>query len=136
MSPTESSRFSPTKLERIGSTFSTVRDSIVVSISACHADDPGSIPGRGVFSRENTHISNLNSQMQYSDAGTRTRVAWVKARYPNQLDYIGTRLGTNHVCTKIRRLWEQTNFGVDLFGYRMELSLCFENSTRRVALVV
>ena len=26
------------------------RDSIVVSISACHADDPGSIPGRGVFS--------------------------------------------------------------------------------------
>ena len=25
-----------------------VRDSIVVSISACHADDPGSIPGRGV----------------------------------------------------------------------------------------
>jgi hypothetical protein len=28
---------------------STVRDSIVVSISACHADDPGSIPGRGVL---------------------------------------------------------------------------------------
>ena len=28
---------------------SIVRDSIVVSISACHADDPGSIPGRGVF---------------------------------------------------------------------------------------
>ncbi len=28
----------------------TVRviDSIVVRISACHADDPGSIPGRGV----------------------------------------------------------------------------------------
>ena len=28
---------------------SSIRDSIVVSISACHADDPGSIPGRGVF---------------------------------------------------------------------------------------
>ena len=27
----------------------SIRDSIVVSISACHADDPGSIPGRGVF---------------------------------------------------------------------------------------
>ena len=26
-----------------------IRGSIVVSISACHADDPGSIPGRGVF---------------------------------------------------------------------------------------
>ena len=25
-----------------------VRVSIVVSISACHADDPGSIPGRGI----------------------------------------------------------------------------------------
>ena len=28
---------------------SQFRDSIVVSISACHADDPGSIPGRGVL---------------------------------------------------------------------------------------
>ena len=28
---------------------SEVRDSIVVSIPACHAGDPGSIPGRGVF---------------------------------------------------------------------------------------
>ena len=26
-----------------------LRDSIVVSISACHAEDPGSIPGRGIF---------------------------------------------------------------------------------------
>ena len=26
-----------------------IRGSIVVNISACHADDPGSIPGRGVF---------------------------------------------------------------------------------------
>ena len=26
-----------------------IRDSIVVSISACHAEDPGSIPGRGVM---------------------------------------------------------------------------------------
>ena len=26
-----------------------IRDSIGVSISACHAEDPGSIPGRGVF---------------------------------------------------------------------------------------
>ena len=27
----------------------SVLDSIVVSIPACHAGDPGSIPGRGVF---------------------------------------------------------------------------------------
>ena len=27
----------------------SIRDSIVVSIRACHARDPGSIPGRGVF---------------------------------------------------------------------------------------
>ena len=26
-----------------------IRDSIVVSISACHAEDPGSIPGRGTL---------------------------------------------------------------------------------------
>ena len=25
-----------------------IRGSIVVSISACHAEDPGSIPGRGI----------------------------------------------------------------------------------------
>ena len=30
------------------------------------------------------------SALKNSDAGTRTRVAWVKARYPNQLDYIGS----------------------------------------------
>ncbi len=30
-------------------TLRTFLDSIVVSISACHADDPGSIPGRGVY---------------------------------------------------------------------------------------
>ena len=29
-----------------------------------------------------------------SDTGTRTRVAWVKARYPNQLDYIGSTVLT------------------------------------------
>jgi hypothetical protein len=32
-----------------------LRDSIVVSISACHADDPGSIPGRGGFRRPRKH---------------------------------------------------------------------------------
>ena len=32
-----------------GSPLSTVSDSIVASISACHADDPGSIPGRRAF---------------------------------------------------------------------------------------
>ena len=29
--------------------FMHIRCSIVVSISACHTEDPGSIPGRGVF---------------------------------------------------------------------------------------
>ena len=32
-----------------GQEVAIVRDSIGVSISACHAEDPGSIPGRGVF---------------------------------------------------------------------------------------
>jgi hypothetical protein len=35
--------------ERIGGrALGHLRDSIVVSISACHAEDPGSIPGRGI----------------------------------------------------------------------------------------
>ena len=29
-----------------------IRGSIVVSISACHAEDPGSIPGRGILLSE------------------------------------------------------------------------------------
>ena len=29
--------------------YTQIRGSIVVSISACHAEDPGSIPGRGVL---------------------------------------------------------------------------------------
>jgi hypothetical protein len=29
--------------------YEQIRDSIVVSIPACHAGDPGSIPGRGAF---------------------------------------------------------------------------------------
>ena len=34
-----------------------IRDSIVVSISACHAEDPGSIPGRGFFSAVEAHTA-------------------------------------------------------------------------------
>ena len=35
-------------LPLMSSALRQIRDSIVVSISACHAEDPGSIPGRGV----------------------------------------------------------------------------------------
>ena len=38
---------------------SQLRDSIVVSISACHAEDPGSIPGRGILYMLVTTASNL-----------------------------------------------------------------------------
>ena len=45
--------FQPPRAQRLGSTLGTMlthlRGSIVVSISACHAEDPGSIPGRGVL---------------------------------------------------------------------------------------
>ena len=30
-------------------------------------------------------------EIEYSAAGTRTRVSWVRAKYPNQLDYSGSR---------------------------------------------
>ena len=37
--------------------YSKIRGSIVVSISACHAEDPGSIPGGGVFSNAHLQVS-------------------------------------------------------------------------------
>ena len=33
-----------------------IRDSIVVSISACHVEDPGSIPGRGALPFDEPHF--------------------------------------------------------------------------------
>ena len=36
---------------------SQVRGSIVVSISACHAEDPGSIPGRGAFAKAAANLA-------------------------------------------------------------------------------
>jgi hypothetical protein len=45
--------------------------------------------------------AHINYESKSSDAGTRTRVAWVKARYPNQLDYVGTRLV--HNCIELVR---------------------------------
>ena len=37
-----------------------IRDSIVVSIPACHAGNPGSNPGRGVFYfKKNNNILNI-----------------------------------------------------------------------------
>ena len=42
-------RFRGKPLRRWLSRSFEIRGSIVLSISACHADDPGSIPGRGVF---------------------------------------------------------------------------------------
>jgi hypothetical protein len=35
--------------EYVVQVYEQIRDSIVVSIPACHAGDPGSIPGRGAF---------------------------------------------------------------------------------------
>ena len=36
-------------IPHVGKKKNVCRDSIAVSIPACHAGDPGSIPGRGVF---------------------------------------------------------------------------------------
>ena len=40
------------------------RDSIVVSISACHADDPGSIPGRGAILSGMRRNKNLSGRVE------------------------------------------------------------------------
>ena len=43
------------------------RGSIVVSMSACHAEDPGSIPGRGVVSLP--HALVLKTIWEHNEAG-------------------------------------------------------------------
>ena len=45
-----------------------IRGSIVVSISACHAEDPGSIPGRGV----SRSMSCVTYSVWYTDANLKT----------------------------------------------------------------
>ena len=42
-----------------------IRDSIVVSISACHAEDPGSIPGRGVMLPRRLALNPSTRKMGY-----------------------------------------------------------------------
>ena len=51
--------------------------------------------------------SRKRESLKYSDTGTRTQVAWVKARYPNQLDYIGGCLQV--VCARIFHLRRETS---------------------------
>ena len=43
-----------------------LRGSIVVSISACHAEDPGSIPGRGVPTPEGTSMEHTGRPETFS----------------------------------------------------------------------
>ena len=46
-----------------------IRGSIVVSISACHADDPGSIPGCGVFRLHNKETIWMQRHVRESSVG-------------------------------------------------------------------
>ena len=65
---------------------------VMVSIVAFQAVDPGSIPGPRTsffFPFVFLFIKKINKKC--SPAGNRTRVLWVKATYPNQLDYRGGR---------------------------------------------
>ena len=63
--------FQPPRAQRSGSTLGTVaahlRGSIVVSISACHAEDPGSIPGCGV----------LGTAWVEEGGGRRRKIIWI-----------------------------------------------------------
>ena len=50
---------------------------------------PGSIPGLGIII-STSRLSRPGLVSQNSATGTRTRVARVRAEYPNQLDYSGS----------------------------------------------
>ena len=67
-----------------------IRGSIVVSISACHAEDPGSIPGRGVLYRVFVRSSGM---LVGKDLPLLARVSWVGARAGLQFQGHGERHG-------------------------------------------
>ena len=53
----------------------------MVSISACHAEDPGSIPGRGVFSCADTHSAS-KSRLAHLIITNRHRAHGVVVSHP------------------------------------------------------
>ena len=55
-----------------------IRDSIEVSISACHAEDPGSIPGRGKFHVRGS-LSKLKGQLPLHAVVIDSLAEWSKA---------------------------------------------------------
>ena len=61
-----------------GPTGTPVRCSIVVTISACHAEDPGSIPGRGKFHVCGS-LSKLMSQLPLQPVVIDSLAEWSKA---------------------------------------------------------
>ena len=69
-------------MSNMHSPFSTVSDSIVASISACHADDPGSIPGRRAF----FGLPHVHSDTQTRPVEGRhpiTALPWLSQQYGN-----------------------------------------------------
>ena len=62
----------------------------MVSISACHAEDPGSIPGRGVLYRVFVRSSGM---LVGKDLPLLARVSWVGARAGLQFQGHGERHG-------------------------------------------
>src|SRR3990167_153521 len=57
----------------------------------------------GMWAKEREGI-NRKGGKRCSQTGTRTRVCWVRASYPNHLDYLGSRTihthNTNNQCTR------------------------------------
>ena len=47
----------------------------MVSISACHADDPGSIPGRGIYAALDVYVPVHVDERRHVDADTAN--AWI-----------------------------------------------------------
>ena len=63
-----------------------LRCSIVVSISACHAEDPGSIPGRGAACTDRAHHN--GQLLMQPGLGQRVPCFWV---CPPSSDFLGRR---------------------------------------------
>ena len=91
-----------------------ILDSIVVSISACHADDPGSIPGRGVFFFSSiaefesnifitpNYVQNWQFYKRFEEGGRSTPHVKIKS-----VDLLGWRHPCSSNLIKSCHCWEQ-----------------------------
>ena len=78
-----------------GAGFKQIRCSIVVSISACHAEDPGSIPGGGVLPF-GIHTQVLIPQSRTANPKPNIQKARPRPKTPKQMPQLSQHIAELH----------------------------------------